>query len=407
MVRRLFACLFALLAIAVTDVRAQMRPAEPVVSILTFGPGALVFERFGHIAVRVQIPSSNYDVCYDWGNFDFDEPGFFPRFIRGDMRYWMQGKYTDRFLPLYLAADRTVIEQRLNLTATQTRRLLELLESEDTDANRYYGYDYYADNCSTRVRDAIDLATDGELKRQTQALTPHSYRWHTRRLMSVGLDNRTLSPLMDFAGGSPIDRPLSEWQLAFLPMELSQQLDRVTVIDDVGRPVPLVAERRVLNRTTTPANFDPPDVGRPGIPSTIVGIGGAALMLAVARVWRRGAIAIALLWEVFAALNFMFIAGAWSLTKHWPIAWNWNLLHFSPLTFVLIFSLLVARARRRLRFAAPAALAFSLLATLIAASGLTIQQSWPAIGLALPLNAAVWFILRERPTPPIPEGVSP
>lgn len=405
MLRRLLACLAALLALAPPTASAQTSPAEPVVSIVTFGPGPIVFERFGHIAIRIQIPSRGVDVCYDWGNFDFDEPGFLWRFVRGDMRYWMQGKYTQRMLPLYLDADRTVIEQRLNLDAAQTRRLLDALGAQDTDENRFYRYDYYADNCSTRVRDAIDLAVSGQLKAQSQASTPHTYRWHTRRAMSVGIDNRTLAPFMDFAAGSPVDPPLSQWEEAFLPLEFSRQLDAVTIDDGNGGRAPLVAERRVLNETTTPGNVDAPTPGRPVIPATVAGVVGAGLMLGVGRVWRTGGIAIALFWEGFAAFGFTFITALWTLTKHWPIASNWNVLHFSPLAFVLIVALIFGRSRRRLRWAAPAALGLSLLAAVITGTGLSIQEAWPAIGLAVPMHAAVCLMLRDRPARAAAEGV--
>lgn len=407
MPRRLsFALLLALFALALPALaRAQTRPAEPIVSIVTFGPGPLVFERFGHNAIRVQIPSRRIDYAFDWGNFSFEDPGFIWRFVRGDMRYWMMAKHAGPMLKEYAArADRTVTEQRLQLTPAQSARLLALLDAQDRDENRFYRYDYYADNCSTRVRDAVDAALDGALKRQLQAATPHGYRWHTRRLLSVGADNRFLSALIDFSAGPRVDRPLSEWDLAFLPMELSRQLDTITLVDDLGQRRPLVAERRVLNTTTTPGNAEPAVAGRPAIGTTLVGIIGALLLIALGRAYWPGFVVLAALWEAWAAFSCAFLVILGGFSRHWAVAWNLNVLHFSPLAFVLLGALLFKRWRRHLKWAAPASFALSLLGAFAGATPLIVQHTLPAVGLALPLHAAVFYVLRRRPLRPAAEG---
>ena len=409
MVRRLFACFAALLALAVPPgAVAQTPPDEPIVSILTFGPGPMVFERFGHNAIRVQIPSRGIDYWFDWGNFSFDDPAFIQRFIFGDTRYWMEGKQALPLIDIYARReDRTVTEQTLRLSPAQSGRLLAAIDAQDTDANRFYRYDYFVDNCATRVRDAIDDAVGGQLRPQMQATTPHGYRWQMRRLVPVGAENEVLSTLMDFAAGPRADRRLTDWETAFLPMEFSRQLDALTVTGDAGGRVPLVSARRVWNTTTSPGNFEPTSARSPAIATTAIGVALAAAMIALARVWRPGFIALAALWETFAALGALFFTAVIGFTQHWVVAWNVNVLHFSPIAFALIIALLFGRSRRRLRWAAPTAVALSAIAAGASAIGLTIQHTLPAIGLALPLHAAVYFGLRARSSPPVSTGVSP
>jgi hypothetical protein len=409
--RRLFATIALLLALA-SSALAQTRPAadEPIVSTLTFGPGPLVFERFGHNAIRVQIPSRGLDVAFDWGNFSFEDPDFIKRFVVGDTRYWLARKEDGRGMIDDYAkwADRTVVERRLGLSPAQTLRLLVALDAQDTEANRYYAYDSGPHTAPPRWRAAVAAAAAAQLRSQFAAPTPHGYRWHTRRLLSVGLDNRFLLALIDFCFGPRTDVPLTEWEAAFLPMEFGDRLDRIEIADESGARRPIVAERRVWNTTTTPGNFEPAVASRPAIGTTVVGLLGAGLLVALARFWRLGFILGASAWEAFAAFGGIFFASVILFTKHWVVAWNANFLQFSPIALVVIAALCVPRWRRALRWAAPAALGLSLAGLLLTIAGP--QRAAPAVGLALPLHAAVWFGLRtiatRRPAAALPEGSS-
>lgn len=395
MPRRLLFAILALLSLA-QPTFAQTRPAdEPVVSIITLGPGPMVFERFGHNAIRVQIPSRRVDYWFDWGNFSFDDPAFISRFIFGDTRYWMAAKDAPGMIDVYARReDRTVTEQTLRLTAAQSARLLAALDAKNTEATRYYRYDYFIDNCSTRVRDAIDAAANGQLRPQMQTLTPHGYRWQMRRLVPVGPDNVVLSALMDFCAGPRADRPLSEWDTAFLPMELSRRLDTITVADDAGNRVPFVTARRVWNTTTSPGNAEPATADSPAVATTLIGVALAATMLAAARFFWPGFVALAFAWESFAAIGALFFTTTAAFTRHWVVSWNVNALQFSPLAFVVLAAMILGRRWPRLRRAADASLVLSVIAAAITI--LSPQRAAPAIGLALPLHAAVFLAVSDR-----------
>src|SRR5690606_6202587 len=128
---------------------------------------------------------------------------FFVRFIQGRMDYWMEGFDSQLFADFYAQADRSVWLQELNLTPAQRADLRDFLEYNALPENRFYRYDYYLDNCSTRVRDAIDRVIGGQLQLQTEDVSARTtYREHTRALTSE--DPPLYSGLM-LGLGQPVD----------------------------------------------------------------------------------------------------------------------------------------------------------------------------------------------------------
>ena len=95
--------------------------------------------------------------------------------------------------------------------------------------NREYLYDYYDNNCSTRVRDVLDDAFGGALKNATVPLpAKQSLRTHTRRMSQA---DWWLYLGLETVLGWPVDRPVSRWDEMFLPQVLSEVLDVENVIN--------------------------------------------------------------------------------------------------------------------------------------------------------------------------------
>jgi hypothetical protein len=177
--------------------------------VVTYGPGEQVWERFGHDAIVVQDGATGESVSYNYGMFDFRQENFILRFARGQMLYWMQGIPSAWYDRTYVRADRSIWRQELNLTPAQRVELRRFLEWNALEENKYYAYDYFRDNCATRVRDALDRVLGGRIRAATDTIaTPYSYRWHTRRLVAA-------QPLVytgiDLGLGRPTDRPISAW----------------------------------------------------------------------------------------------------------------------------------------------------------------------------------------------------
>ncbi|MDX1647259.1 MAG: DUF4105 domain-containing protein, partial [Longimicrobiales bacterium] len=136
-------------------------PAEPGselrVWLVTAGPGDAVWERYGHNAIRILDTGTGRDVSYNWGIFDFQQVDFIPRFLQGRMLYMMAPFSTPAMIDAYARADREVILQELDLTPAEKLELRTLAEINALPENRDYIYQYVLDNCSTRVRDLLDL----------------------------------------------------------------------------------------------------------------------------------------------------------------------------------------------------------------------------------------------------------
>ena len=205
---------------------------------MTMQPGEIFWERFGHDAIVVDDPAHGEPVSYNFGFFDPSEPDFIPRFIRGQMRYQLVALPMREDLAYYRDVGRGVSIQWLDLAPAQATQLADALAVNALPQNARYRYDYFTDNCATRVRDAIDRALDGRLQRQLSARSRgNTYRSEAVRLASP-------APLMwlgfDIGLGPFADVPLARWQEAFVPMRLADSLREATATD--GRPLVLSEE---------------------------------------------------------------------------------------------------------------------------------------------------------------------
>mgnify|MGYP002624435811 FL=1 len=158
-------------------------PADPlVVYLMTMGPGEAIYERFGHNAIWVRDTVAGTDRIYNFGMFDFQQENFYWNFAKGRPRYWLDTWSLEGTMRVYSATRRTVEVQELALTAAQKADLAASLAFNANPENRTYTYDYYLDNCSTRVRDALDQVLGGALRRATEGVPGEgSFRFHTQR----------------------------------------------------------------------------------------------------------------------------------------------------------------------------------------------------------------------------------
>ena len=233
----------------------------------------------------------------------------------------------------YRAEGREIRMQRLALAPEQFDRLRLSLLTAVQPEHRYYRYDYYLDNCSTRVRDELDAALGGALRsRFARDPAGQDFREQTRRL--TAMDPWLYLGLMTGLG-HPVDRPVSRWDEFFIPMELA---DAVTGARGAGGR-PLVLDERVVVEAGSPA---PPHQPRAVWPRYL---GWAFLALALAwslvRFTRLKARHLANTWWLLSGLAGVFLALVWALTDHWAAYWNANLLLLNPLW------LLALRARWR------------------------------------------------------------
>lgn len=325
------------------------------VSLLTMGPGDAVWEKFSHNAILIQDLEAGWARAYNWGIFDFGQEDFIPRLIRGTMLYKMAPFDAAGALEEYRRADRAVWAQELALTPEQRGELLAFVEWNARPENRDYRYDYYRDNCSTRVRDALDQVLDGAIRRATESdTTAHTYRWHTRRLLqTVPAAYLGIQVVL----GPAADRPLTAWEEMFLPIRLMEEIREVEVPDGSGGTRPLVvAERRILESSRPPIPQAPP-LAFPWF-LLVGGLWGGGILYLARKEKAHGSGGMAwpgrslltLLaggWAVVAAGSGALVLGAWMFTDH--VFWykNLNLFQMNPLFLLLLpaFSFYLLKGR--------------------------------------------------------------
>lgn len=317
------------------------------VYVMTMGQGDYVWEKFGHNALGIRDLRTGEDLVYNWGMFSFDQAGFLPRFLRGEMLYWMDAADARLTLLAYQRMNRSVTVQELQLAPAQRLALQEFVQWNIRPENAFYRYDYYRDNCSTRVRDALDRVLGGAIRRQAaRQPTEMTYRDHSLRLLHDLFWSRTG---VDLALGAPTDRRITRWEASFVPMELQAVLRELRVRDESGNLVPLVADERVLFEATRP-----PARVRPDVPvTTFLAAGLALATLLVAWGYRtRGpvpSITVTVTWGLLAGLLGTLVLLLWVATQHVAAHRNLNLLLANPLWLALAFLVPFVNAGRGTR----------------------------------------------------------
>lgn len=307
---------------------AEARAPQPRIGVITMEPGELFWERFGHDAIVVVDPDSGEATSYNFGFFDMSEPGFVPNFIRGYMQYYLIALPVHEDLASYRASGRGVSVQWLDLDERQANALAAALAVNARPENARYRYEYYTDNCATRVRDALDRALGGKLKQQLAGRS----QGNTYRSESV----RLAWPAKWMAFGFHVgmsgygDRPLSRWEEAFIPMRLRDSLREVKLAD--GRPLVISEQPLLPHRLSLP----PAEMPRWRVPALFTG-----LAIAVAIAWGgrrrpRWVAAIALPFWLLAGLTGAVMLYLWTATEHVAGYGNENLLLLSPICLLLL-----------------------------------------------------------------------
>jgi len=374
----------------------------PRVWVVTLGQGDAIWERFGHNFLAVEDPVTGQATAYNWGVFDFAAPDFVSRFVWGEPRYWIEGVAMSALVEHYRQRNRSVVLQELEFTSSQAHALLAFLRWNARDENRFYRYDYFRDNCSTRLRDAIDRALGGALRAQTRnRVTNLTYRSESVRLTS---DAPAAQVGIAFALGQPADQLLSAWEASFVPMRLMEYLREVQVAGPDGDPRPLVRSEQQVARATR----EPEETRAASMLGELAALGLllAGAVAGLARFAMRGSGAArtafattAALWGAGGGLLGVTLLFAWAATRHEYWYRNENLLHFNPLALALAVLVPLAVRRTRWRRAAAqvgvAVAALSVIGVVLKLGPWLPQENWGFVLLALPVHLALAWSLRR------------
>ena len=388
--------------------------SELTVYLMTMGHGGRLWERFGHNSIRIVDAALGTDSVYNWGTFDFQQPNFLQRFMTGNTLYWMQAEGIDQTLENYRYWNRSVWVQELDLTPEERRNVRDFIVWNALPENRYYRYDYYLDNCSTRVRDILDRIIGGQLRAATeQRLTNTTYRFHTQRLLQF---DRAVAAGTNIGLGQLADRPISAWAEMFLPARLQEHVRGIRVRRTDGSTRPLVKnEQQLFAAQRGPEPAQPPSITMRYLAFGLTLSVLFALLVRNANVGKHAArVTFATLATIWAALNgilgVILIVG-WTATRHVFMVRNENLLQFDPLSLALAVMLPLTIMRGR---SVQTAQRLATVIAIIALVGLVAkllpwfsQVNGAVIAMTLPVHLALAWSVRAlsvarvtRPVPP-------
>jgi len=315
-------------------------PAVPATGaeawLVTFGPGEIYWERFGHNAIWLREPAAGLDHTFNFGYFDFGQEDFFLSFIRGRMLYFSVATRSVREFEFYQQENRSIRLQKLNLTALQYTRLRDYLLNEIKPENRNYRYDYYLNNCSTRIRDALDTALDGALSARTEVVPASlNFRDQTRRLTQMQFWYHLG---LELGLGLPVDRAVSRWDEMFIPMVVADEIAAMSRQEsETGNPLVPVDTMLFTSSLPAPAAIPAPVWYRHLLLGLLVT--GLAWLSGkfMPPVWLDG---LCHAWVLISATSGLILAALWLFTDHEVARANANLLLFNPLVILALVPVL-------------------------------------------------------------------
>ena len=326
-----------------TVVESVQNPAEPVRStrqayrlsdsayatLVTCGPGEDFYTAFGHTALHLCDSTKGIDVVYNYGCFDFDAPHFYLNFARGQMDYFATRVTYASFLMEYMFEGRAVWEQRLLLSTAELETLFMMLEENVKPENKYYKYDFFRDNCATRVRDKIEMSLQGRQLADTvnHPAGKESYRSLVHKYTDGVMEWWQLG--IDLLLGARCDRELTAAEYMYVPMEMMNQYD-TTLLRPAGgllaEPVKQVLEE---SRAEEPTRLSPTLFF--WILFILVGV----LTLVGRKYGWRMAWLDAILFGA-AGLVSLLLLFLWFGSDHYCTKWNLNLLWANPLMLWMV-----------------------------------------------------------------------
>ncbi len=301
--------------------------------MFTCEPGTELYAGFGHSALWISDPANGIDRLYNYGTFDFNTPNFYVKFIRGKLDYMLSVTTNNRFLNEYQHRGIGVSAQTLNLKIDETQNLFRLLEENLQPENRFYQYDFFYDNCATRIRDIVIEAATGEIDFND---TDTGYTF--RQLLFPYLEHTPWTKFgINLILGLASDKRATPFDYMYLPEHMQHEFGKASISSE-GKKHPLViGERRLLE---SQHDFSYNILSDPAL------FFGALLLLVVLVTYREIRTGKYFKWlditlNAIAVVAGLFLFFMWVGTDHVATNYNLNILWLLPAQVVFLFSFLV------------------------------------------------------------------
>ena len=332
--KRVFLPVVIFLLVSFGNVSAQASN-DTIVYLLTCGPGTDTYSIYGHSALLVEIASKKPDLVYNWGVFDFSTKNFAWKFAKGRLDYMLNAETLKGFLQGYFFEERYVLSQRINLDASETRILTDLINENLKPENKKYRYDFFYDDCSTRIRDLLEKSIGDKLKyppaelgripsfREMVGKYQEPYPW-----LKFGVD---------LIMGSTSDKKAGFRDRMFLPIDLKDGLSQMH-INREGKMIPLLQNPEVL------IDFESPDVkpnffiSPPFVFMMVLII--ILIMAALTKSLKIIRVMDIIIYSVFSILAALMIFFNF-FTDHEQMRMNLNIIWLNPFIFVCLIMLIL------------------------------------------------------------------
>lgn len=305
---------------------------ETKVFLLTISPGTATYSIYGHSALRIINPEQNTDLVYNWGIFDFSTPNFVWKFAKGRLMYELGVDTYDKFLQIYFFEQRWVQSQRINLDNDEISRLYELINENLKPENVKYHYDFFYDNCSTRIRDILEKSVGAKL------LYPPEERkgipTFRDKIGEYQMPYPWLKLGVDLLIGTPGDKKASFRERMFLPIDMQTGLSDAVISRD-GKMIPL------LQNPETVLEFNPPEKKQIFYTSPIFVFSllliGFILFSAFYRNKKANKILDIVVFSIFSILALLMIFFNF-FSDHPQLKWNLNMIWLNPFIILCLAS---------------------------------------------------------------------
>ena len=301
------------------------------ISVLTLGPWqGETFTAFGHSAFRVHDPAHRIDAAFNYGVFDFDQPNFYLNFARGNNLYMLGVSSYPDFEYAYIYYNRYIHQQILNLTHEQKQRLFDFLAWNARPENREYLYDYFYDNCATKIPEVmLNVFGDSVVFDGSYIKTNYSFR----DLTDLYLKEQPWGDLgIDIGLGLPTDKKATPYEYMFLPDFVESGFAHATILVN-GQRKPLVKETNIVYKSH-------PEENAAGFftPLVVFSIFLCLTVFITYRDFKRRRISMYFDGIVFSAVGILGVCLVllWTATNHQAAAKNFNILWALPTHLIAV-----------------------------------------------------------------------
>lgn len=305
-------------------------------SVLTFGPGNSLNDAFGHNAFRIKDKAKGIDIVYGYGQYDFDAPNFYLKFARGKLNYLISRHFYSDIFNYYSRENRTINEQVLNLSTEQKQKLFHYLEDNYKPENRKYLYDFFYDNCATKIRDVLSTVTNNAITfKKPESFEPKTFR----TLIYEHVDKNSWGSFgIDVALGSVVDRQASANEFMFLPKYIHAFFE----VSKINGNEDLVKSSNVLYKRNTDNSS-----GFIFSPLVILGLLAIVILFITYKDFKgqkRTKWLDITLFSLTGTIGILLLL-LWFGTDHTATWQNYNLLWACPLNIIVIGQLLKAKIK--------------------------------------------------------------